>query len=138
MSSFVYNSCLDDEARGSVNFASDDFYVLLCTSAYVPSKDGHTKRSDIAGEVTGAGYTAGGQSIGVVVVKDLVHDRINIGLGSAAWADATITARYAVYYKRRGGAAWFDELLAVIDFEGDVVSTNGSFSLTESTIRVQN
>jgi len=74
----------------------------------------------------------------VTVTKDLVNDRIDISLGAASWTGATITARGAVYFKSRGGAANLDELVAYIDFVTDVASTNGTFNLTVSTIRLQN
>jgi hypothetical protein len=43
-----------------------------------------------------------------------------------------------VYYKSRGGAASADELIAVIEFTGDVSSISGDFTLTASTLRFQN
>jgi hypothetical protein len=59
-------------------------------------------------------------------------------LGGAAWPTSTITARTAVYYKSRGGAASADELVAVVDFGSDVVSTADTFTLSASTITAQN
>ena len=138
MSSIIYNSCLDDAARGLIDFENDTFGVMLATSAYSPDKDAHTRRSDVAGEVVGAGYTADGETAAVTVTKDTGNDRIDIALGAASWPTSTITARYAVYYKARGGAASADELVAAIDFGADIISTNGMFSLTKSTLRIQN
>jgi hypothetical protein len=69
---------------------------------------------------------------------DAAHDRVDISLGGATWANATITARYAVYYKARGGAATADELVAVNDFGADVASTAAAFALAASTYRKQN
>lgn len=138
MASLIFNSGLDDAFRAIIDFDSDTFKVLLCTSAYAANKDTHTKRSDVTNEVVGTGYTAGGAAATVTVTKDTGNDRIDVSLGSASWASATITARFAVYYKSRGGAASADELVAVIDFGSDVVSTNGTFSLTASTLRIQN
>ena len=125
-------------ARGLIDFDTDTFKVLLTTGAYAENKDTHTRLSDITGEVTGAGYTAGGGAAAFTVTKDTVNDRIEISLGAASWANATITARKAVYYKSRGGAASADEIVAVIDFGADITSTAGTFSLGASTIRLQN
>lgn len=138
MANVIYNSTLDDTVRGNIDFDTDSFKCLLVTSVYVPDKDAHLKRSSITSEVVGTGYTAGGAAVTVGVSKDLVNDRIDISLGAASWANATITARGAVYYKSRGGAATADELVAYIDFVSDVTSTNGTFSLTASTLRLQN
>lgn len=138
MASLIFNSCLDDQARALIDFASDDFKCALVTSAYVPNKDTHTKRSDITNEVVGSGYSAGGEPATVTVTKDTVNDRIDIALGAISIPVSTITARGAVYYKSRGGAANLDELVAYIDFGSNIVSTNGMFSLTASTLRIQN
>jgi hypothetical protein len=138
MASLIYNSCLDDAMRGSIDFDTDTFKVMLTTSAYAQDKDLDLKRSAVTNEVVGTGYVAGGTAATVTVTKDTATDRIDISLGAASWAASTITARKAVYYKSRGGASSADELVAIIDFGSDVTSTAGTFSLTASTLRIQN
>lgn len=139
MAFFPYNSVLRDEAIGGINYNADTFKVMLVTSAYTENKDTHTKRSDITNEVVGAGYTAGGNVITVTVpAVDNVNDRLDISLGGTTWPTSTITARKAVIYKSRGGAATADELIAVVDFVTDVSTTVGTFTLTASTLRKQN
>lgn len=139
MASLIFNSALRDEAIGSIDFDTDTFKVMLVTSAYVENKDTHTRRSDVTGEVVGTGYTAGGNAITVTVpAVDTVNDRVDISLGGTTWPASTITARKAVIYKSRGGAATADELIAVVDFVTDVSTTVGTFTLTASTLRKQN
>lgn len=138
MASIIYNSFLDDVFRGNIDCDTDTFYVLLVTSSYTEDKDAHDKRDDVTNEVSGTGYTAGGVAATVTVTKDTANDRIDVSLGSASWASSTITARKAVYYKRRGGAASADELVAVNDFGSDVITTAGTFTLNASTVRIQN
>lgn len=138
MASLIYNSCLADALSGAIDFSGDSFKVMLCSSGYSPDKDADTKRSNVTGEVTGTGYTAGGAAMTVSVTKDTVNDRIDVALGGISLPDATITARFAVYYKSRGGVAANDELVAVVDFGTDVIATNGTWSLTASTLRIQN
>ncbi|WP_291854850.1 hypothetical protein [Bradyrhizobium sp.] len=138
MPSVIYNSALDDEARGLIDYDTDSFKVMLVTSAYVPNKDTHLKRSDITNEVVGAGYVAGGATVTVAVTKDLANDRVDISLGAASWAASTITARGAVYYKSRGGLASADEIVTYNDFGADITSTAGTFSLAASILRKQN
>jgi hypothetical protein len=139
MASLIFNSALRDEAIGGVDYDTDTFKVMLTTSAYTENKDTHTKRSDITSEVVGAGYTAGGNTVTVTVgAVDTANDRVDISLGGTTWAASTITARKAVYYKSRGGAASADEIIAVIDFGADVSTTVGTFTLTASTLRKQN
>lgn len=139
MASIVYNSFLDDCFKGNIDCDTDTFYVMLVTNSYTENKDTHTKRSDITNEVSGTGYTAGGVSVTVTVTKDTANDRIDISLGGTSWASSTITnARKAIYYKRRGGAATADELVACIDNGSDVSTINGTLTLSASTIRVTN
>lgn len=138
MASLVYNSALDDTVRGAIDFDSDTFKAMLVTSSYTPDKDTHLKRSSVSNEVSGAGYAAGGAAATVSVNKDTANDRVDITLGAVSWPAASITARGAVYYKSRGGASSADELVAYIDFGADITSTSGTFSLTASTLRIQN
>lgn len=138
MASLIYNRALELLTRGSIDFDTDTFKVMLTTSGYTEDKDAHDFRNDVTNEVTGTGYTAGGATATVTVTLDTANDRVDISLGAASWTTSTITARKAVYYKSRGGASSADELIAVIDFTSDVVSTGGTFSLTASTLRIQN
>lgn len=139
MASLIYNSFLDDLARGAINPSTDTFKGMLVTSAYVEDKDLHLKRSSVTGEVAATGgYTAGGVAVAVTVTKDTANDRLDIGLGAISIPSSTITARKLVVYKSRGGANTADELVAVNDFGADVVSTNGTFAVAASTIRFQN
>ena len=135
----MYNSALRDEAIGSIDFDTDTFKVMLVTSAYTENKDTHTRRSDITNEITGTGYTAGGNTATVTVAAvDTTNDRVDITLGGTTWPASTITARKAIYYKSRGGASSADEIVAVVDFGADVSTTAGTFTLTASTYRKQN
>jgi hypothetical protein len=122
---------VDGMAAGSIAFAADSFAVML-VSGYTPDKGAHTLRSDVTGEVTGGGYTAGGASV-VVSVNDAAVDRADIVLGSATWPTSTITATGGVYY-----ATGSQALVAFIDFGGVVSSLNGAFTLQASTIQVHN
>lgn len=138
MASLIYNSAIDDMAKGAIDFDTDTFKVMLVTSAYTPDKDTHLKRSSVTNEVTGTGYTAGGVTSVCTVTKDTANDKVTLSLAAVSWATSTITARGAVYYKSRGGASSADELVAYVDFGGDVSSTGATFSLGASTITLQN
>jgi hypothetical protein len=139
MASLIYNSFIRDVLVGNIDMDTDTFKVILTTSAYTENKDTHDKRDDVTNEVTGTGYTAGGASTTVTVAAvDTANDDVEITIGAASWTTSTITARKAVIYKSRGGASSADELVCVIDFGSDVVSTAGTFTLTASTIKFQN
>ena len=138
MASLIYNSFHHDLATGAIDCDTDTFKVLLVTSTYSPDKDTHDKRDDITNEVTGTGYTAGGETSAVTVTLDTANDKTTIQFGAVSWTSSTITARGAVYYKSRGGASSADELVAYNDFGSDVSTTSGTFSLAASTITLQN
>lgn len=138
MASLIFNSFLDDVFKGNIDCDTDTFYALLTTSSYTEDKDAHDRRDDVTNEVSGTGYTAGGNVVTVTVTKDTVNDRIDVSLGGTTWTTSTITGRKAVYYKRRGGAASADELVAVNDFGSDVITSAGTFTLNASTVRIQN
>lgn len=134
MASSCYDSSIDQVLRGNINFATDTFYVMLVTSAYTPNQGTHAYRSSITNEVTGAGYTAGGQVVTATLSKDTTNHANTITLSAVTWPNATITAAKAVYYKHRGGAATADELIAVDDFGGNIVAAGSTFALAASTI----
>lgn len=138
MASLIFNKCLENWAKGNIDFDTDTFKVMLTTSTYTENKDTHAFRSDVTNEVTGTGYTAGGNTVTVTVTLDTVNDRVDISLGGTTWPSSTITARKAVYYKSRGGASNADEVIGVNDFGSDVVSSAGTFTLNASTMRIQN
>jgi hypothetical protein len=139
MASLNYDSCIDDVVRGNINFVSDTFKAMIVTSAYTPNKGTHTKRSDVSNEVTGTGYTAGGQVVTATVTKDTTNHRIDITLSDPSWSGSTITGRALVVYKSRGGAASADELVAYIDNGSDVSSTSGTWSFDiNAPLRFQN
>jgi hypothetical protein len=138
MASLIYNSAIDEMARGDIDFDTNTFKAMLVTSTYSPNKDTHDFRDDVTNEVTGTGYTAGGVTSTVTVTKDTANDRVTIQFGAVSWATSTITARGCVYYKSRGGASSADEIVAFVDFGSDVSSSAGTFSVSASTITLQN
>lgn len=139
MTSIIYNNALWLQVKGNIDFDTDTFKTMLVTSSYAPNKDTDDFRNDVTNEVTGTGYTAGGNACAMTVAAiDTVNDRIEITMGGSSWATSTITAAAAVIYKSRGGASSADELVAYIDFGGNVSSVGGTFTLTDSLLRFQN
>lgn len=138
MASLIFNRSLELMARGNLDFDNDTFKVMLTTSAYTEDKDLHDFRNDVTNEVTGAGYTTGGNTVTVTVTLDAANDRLDITLGGTTWPASTLTARKAVYYKSRGGDASVDEIVAINDFGSDVVTSNGTLTLNASTFRITN
>ena len=138
MASLIYNSAIDDMARGAIDADTDSFKAMLVTSSYTPNKDTDLKRSAVTNEVSGTGYTAGGVASVCTVTKDTANDKVTLSFAAVSWASSTITARALVIYKSRGGASSADELVCYVDFGSDVSSSGGTFSVTSSVITLQN
>ena len=116
---------------GSEDWLADTIKVALLSSAYTPNQDTHEFWSDVsANEVTGTGYTAGGQALGTkTATYDAATNTIKLDAADVTWAASTITARYAVVYKDTG-VATTSPLVAYVDFVTDQSSNSGDFTLT--------
>lgn len=138
MATIIYDSFFYDNSTGAIDSDTDAFKVMALGAAYTESK-AHSKRSDLTNEVTGTGYTAGGNTVTVTATKDTVNHRLDLSLGGTTWPSSTISgAQKFAYYKSRGGASTADELVAVIDNGSAVSTTAGTLTLTASTLRIQN
>lgn len=125
-----YGNGLLKLVTGAVDLDTDTFKILLTTSAYTPNQDTHDFRDDVTNEVSGTGYSAGGATLsGVSVTYDSGTNEVRVSWTDPAWTTSTITARTAVIYKSRGGAASADELIAYCTEASDVTSTAGTFTV---------
>jgi hypothetical protein len=127
MADLIFTSAKRDLANGTIDLDTDTLKLMLLTSSYTPSA-AHDKRDDLTNEVTGTGYTAGGATLAnktvTVVGTTGVFDADDV-----TWPASTITARYGVVYKSRGGAASADELLFLFDFGSNITSTADTFTV---------
>ena len=114
-------------------YFTGSFKFLLVSS--VPSEanfDAYDFRDDIANEVTGTGYTAGGVAATVTVGSvDTTNDRTPVTITDLtnAWTSSTISAVGGWLYKVVGSSAT-DQLVSFVDFGGTVTSTAGNYSVT--------
>ena len=130
MASQIYNSAIEDLVRGAIDFDTDTFMAMLVLDTYTPDVDAHAKRSDVTNEVAnGNGYTTGGTVVAVTITRDNANNRIDVAFADHNYPSASFTARAAVIYKSRGGAANLDELVAYVDFLANITATNGTFSV---------
>jgi hypothetical protein len=137
-----YTSAVSKAFTGTLGdiTAASAVKVMLLTSSYTFNVD-HDFRSELTNEVSVTGYTAGGSVAAVTATADDTNNRTDIVFGTAniTWTvTGTLTARYAVYYRARGGAASADELLFINGFGSDVTATNDVFTLPPSTFRFSN
>ena len=136
MASLIYNSFLYKIVNSDINFDTDKFKMMLVGTEYTPDKDTDTRRFDVSDEVTSAGYSPGGLSVQVSISRR-PNSRIEISLGSATWDNVTISAIAAVYY-RSNGLPSEDDLVCYTQFSEFASSTNGSFTVTSTILRIQN
>ena len=130
VTSFFYGLAHLSAWNKEIDFNSDTIKVMLCTSAYTPNQDTHQYKSSVTNEVTGAGYTAGGATLGTPTLTYTAGTNVLMLDGAdVSWATSTITARYAVIYDSTPATDATRPLIAYVDFGADVVSTGGSFDL---------
>lgn len=103
-------------ANGTINFASDTFYLALYTNS--ATLDQTTTEYTSTGEASGGDYVAGGEIVTATVLsQDTASGSITyINFSSPAWTGA-ITARGALIYKSGANGA-----VCVLDFGSDKTS----------------
>ena len=105
-------------ANGTINFASDTFYLAMYTNA--ATLDQTTTAYTTTGEASGGNYVAGGNVVTAVVTSlETSNGSITyINFSSPAWTGA-ITARGALIYTPGANGA-----VCVLDFGSDKTSTS--------------
>jgi hypothetical protein len=83
----------------------------------------HTPQAD---EVTGTGYTAGGNTLTISANPTSSGTTAFLDFADTTWSSATITARGALIYLADGVT---DPAVAVLDFGSDKTSTAGDFTI---------
>lgn len=103
--------------------------VLMVTDSEVPNFDTHDFRNDITAEVSGTGYSAGGNVITSTELT-LSSGVLTYDAADTSWSTSTIAnAMAAVGYFGRGGASSADELVFLSDFVTAASSSSGTFTV---------
>lgn len=128
-------------AKGLIDLDGGTFKLMLTTSSYSPNQDTDQFRSTpVTNEVGNSGtYAAGGATLANVgVTYDGASNEVRIRWDDVSFTSATITARTAVIYLSRGGAASADDLVAFATETADVTSTAGTFTvdLPDPTLKI--
>lgn len=131
VTALVYGPALASLTAGQINLSgSHKIKVMLCTSAYTPNAGIHAYVSHVTGEVAGAGYTAGGLALtGLTRAFDVPSRVLTVSCDDVTWPNATITARYAVFYDGTPTDATVQPLLCCWDLGADQHSSTGPFTL---------
>lgn len=138
MADFVYGKgalcmILGNSQTTSINWPTDTATVktALSTSTHVPNKDDEfyddAGADDlIDGELSGSGYTAGGDAMGgESMAYDAANDRVEFDATDAAWTaiDAGTAAQATV--QKHTGTATTSPVLVNVDSGGFPIVTNG-------------
>jgi len=109
----------------------DTYKIALFTSA--ATLDASTATYSTSNEVSGTGYTAGGNTL-TAVTPTTSGTTAFVDFNDTTFTDATITAAGALIYNSTDG----DRAVAVLDFGGDKTSTNGDFTIQFPTADASN
>jgi hypothetical protein len=117
--------------QGIHNFgptSPDTFKVALYTAA--ADLGAATTAYTATGEVTGAGYTAGGNTLTITTTPVAANNSSNVptayfSFGNSSWTSATFTARGALIYNSTEG----NKSVAVLDFGADKTVSNDTFQV---------
>lgn len=133
--SYGYDSFLHDMAKGDIDF---DTATVKCAlmSGYTPSQAANTRWSDVStNEITGTGYTAGGNTVAVTVTNDTTNHRLTLTFPQTTWTNSTLSATRAVCYVSTGTGST-SPLIFQNDFGTTVTTSSGTFTLNASTIHI--
>jgi hypothetical protein len=122
---------------GEMDFSADTsqtFKIALYTSSATLSAA--TTAYATTNEVSGTGYTAGGNTLTISTAPTNGGSGTTafLGFANTTWTDATITARGALIYKVGGT----NPAVAVLDFGADKTSTAGDFQVQFPTADATN
>jgi hypothetical protein len=112
--------------------AADTFKIALYTSSATlgPSTTVYTTSN----EVSGAGYTAGGNVLSISTAPTSGGTTAFLSFSNTTWAAATITARGALIYNSTQG----NLAVAIFDFGSDKSTVSGDFTIVFPTADASN
>ena len=106
---------------------ADTFKIALYTSS--ATLDATTTAYTVTNEVSGTGYSAGGNTLTVSQTPTSTSTTAWLDFADTTWTSATITANGALIYNDTQS----DKAVAVLAFGGDKTSTNGDFTIVFPT-----
>jgi hypothetical protein len=114
-----------DILNGRQNIASDSLKMALY-DGYVELGESTTAYST-TNEISGAGYTAGGEGLSNVSIESTSNGIVYVSFANVVWTNAEFTARGALIYN----ATRANASVATLDFGSDKTqAANGTFTVT--------
>ena len=124
MANVVPYSFAQELLKGTHNFTSNTIKLALYTSnPYTTASTAYSSGS--ANQVSGTGYTTGGNTLGSPVVANQTSVA-TLTFAQSQWTSATFGAAYGVIYNNSDS----DKLVVVLDFGGTKSCSNGTFTIT--------
>lgn len=131
---FVATWIADWNGTSPINLDAETHKVALITNASTPNFSAAQAAAAYGNaqftEVSGAGYTAGGQLLTSTTVTESPASVLMFDAADVSWASSTITgARAALIYADATAAPTADPAIAVINFGADYSTSNGTFTI---------
>lgn len=125
-----------DLLKGHHEMDADTFNIALYTSS--ATHGASTTDYTTTNEVSGTGYSAGGQALNSPTVT-LSGTTAFVDFADETFSTATITAASALIYNTTtDGGTGTTDAVCVLDFGGDKTSTNGDFVIQFPTADASN
>ena len=127
MANVVPFSFAQELLKGTHNFTANTIKLALYTagSGAPYSTSSTVYDAAVANEVSGAGYTTGGNTLSSPVVANQ-NNVATLTFAQTQFTSATFGAAYAVIYNDSKS----DKLVVVLDFGGTKSCSNGTFTIT--------
>ena len=115
-----YNSGKVRIGNQNIDYLNDTIKVALVGVGYIPDQDGDEFFNDIADEIVGGGYTAGGETLAnkAITQNDVDNTADFEADDIVAWGADTFTGAVAAIVYKDTGVAATSPLIAYISFGG--------------------
>lgn len=127
---YLYAGFFRSALDGEIDVSKHTFKAMLTKSSYKPDVDEHRYVSDVSGEISGSGYSKGGETLSNVQVDyDSNKKRIRMVADDLEWTDATFNADGLVIYDSSGSSDKNRPLVMAVMFGDTQSPSEGSFKV---------
>ncbi len=125
-----YGQAYKNLGLGLFDFSAHTFKLALADDSYIPDTDADEFFADVTGEVAGAGYTAGGETLtGLTWLYDATNNWCVLSCDGVNWAALTPPSRFAIVYRDTGDPDT-SPLLSYVDFQTELDPEGGPLPIT--------
>lgn len=134
------NEFKDLLGRKLISFPADIFKIILMASGYSFDRANHNTYADVSSLelTTGAGYTAGGQTLtGVVLTRDNINNEERVTWNNASWlaAGGNLVAQGAIIFDDTLTTPAIDPVIGYIDFGAPTTTFDtGNFTIANIAV----